>query len=164
MKLVSYKNCWQQKASCPPPLNGKMLPSLTLTLLSDLFSVCQLAPDASIPPIQGGFFALVRTEDELSLVCRHDTAPETAKRQDGWCCLRFEGPFDFSLTGILVAVAAPLAQAKISIFALSTFNTDYLLIPQAQWQDAAIVLTNAGHHIKISTPIEAPLPPDQTRG
>jgi hypothetical protein len=119
---------------------------LTLTLLPDTFAVCQLAPTAPIPAWAdaGHFTAITRTADELSIVCRQEHIPDDITAERGWRCLKVAGPLDFALTGILAALAAPLAQAGISIFALSTYATDYLLVKEASIAQAMTVLRDAG--------------------
>ena len=122
-------------------------PSLTLTVLPDTLAVCQLPAGSALPAwaTSGRFWALLGTDEELSVVCLATAVPAGVKQETGWRALRFEGPFDFALTGILAAVAAPLAEAAISIFALSTFNTDYVLVRQTQLEAAMACLKQAGH-------------------
>ena len=103
---------------------------MTLSVLDDSFSVCRLAPDAGIPlwvPTKG-FVSVTRTAEELSIVCQSDVVPDSVRTERGFRVLKIEGPFDFSLTGILLAVIGPLADVGISIFALSTYDTDYVLV------------------------------------
>ncbi len=129
-----------------PPL------SLTLFLPPREFGVCQLPPADAIPPwaLTSSFYAIVRTPEELSIVCPAEDIPPQVRAQKGWRALKVQGPLDFSLTGVLNALAHPLAQAEISIFALSTYDTDYLLIPQQAWEDALQVLQKAGHRLKTT--------------
>lgn len=123
--------------------------ALTLTVLPQPLAVCRLAADAALPEwaISQGWFCIMRTADELSVVCGQQQVPAGIKAEFGWRALKFEGPFDFSLTGILLAVADPLAQAGISIFALSSYDTDYVLVRGAQFEAAIVVLQQAGHQI-----------------
>ncbi len=122
-------------------------PSLTLSLLPDTFAVCRLAANAPLPgwALDGPFYAVTRTGEELSLVCRQDQVPAGVICQPGWRALQVAGPLDFALTGVLASLAQPLAAAGISIFALSTFDTDYLLVPEATLEAAQTALCNAGH-------------------
>lgn len=123
---------------------------LTLSVLDDLFSVCRLAPDARIPhwlPTKG-FVSVTRTADELSVVCPGDAVPESVRAEGGFCALKIEGPLDFSLTGILAAVAVPLAGAGISIFAVSTFDTDYVLVKKSGLEKAVSLLQASGHAVR----------------
>ena len=115
-------------------------------------AVCRLASDASIPAwaLEGGFFCVVRTRDEISIVCGEDVC--TADRmldggvaERGWVALKLEGPFPFSMTGVLASFLEPLAEARIPIFAISTFDTDYVLIKRENLQQAVAALGAAGH-------------------
>ena len=113
-------------------------------------SVCRLAPDAPVPdwlPVQG-LTSVTRTADELSIVCRQDAPPGGVRTEPGFLALKIEGPLDFSLTGILLAVAGPLADAGISIFALSTYDTDYVLVKRHDLEQAVSVLKRTGHRVR----------------
>jgi hypothetical protein len=122
---------------------------LTLTLAPDRLAVCRLAPDAPIPPLPLGsaLVALTLTPDELSLVLPEASAPEGAKIEAGWRALRVAGSLDFSLTGVLASLAEPLARAEVSIFAISTYDTDYLLVRESALATALAALRAAGHTI-----------------
>ncbi len=124
--------------------------SLTLTLLADHFSVVQYAPDTRLmPPTDTILWNLTVVSDEVSLVCCTADVPVGARKQeDDWRAYRFEGPFDFALTGILASVAVPLAKAGIGIFALSTFNTDYVLVKAVHLAAATAALQAAGHDVQ----------------
>ncbi len=123
-----------------------MLP-LMLTVLPDTFAVCRLLPDTDLPiwAMAGPFFAITRAADELSIVCVQAQVPSGVTCQPGWRCLQVAGPLDFALTGVLASLAQPLAAAGVSIFALSTYDTDYLLVPEVQLSGAQAALRNAGH-------------------
>jgi len=123
--------------------------SLSLHVLPQLFAVCRLEPAASIPawPPSCGLWSVTRTEDELSVVLPADQAPATWRAERDWRCLKVQGPLDFGLTGILAALSVPLAGAGISIFALSTYDTDYLLVRAADLNKAKSVLMACGHTI-----------------
>lgn len=123
---------------------------LTLAVLDNLYSVCRLAPEAGIPnwvPATG-FGSVTRTAEELSVVCPSDAVPDNVEAERDFQILKIEGPLDFSLTGILLAVAGPLADAGISIFALSTFDTDYVLVRNKDLGNTLSVLEAAGHTIR----------------
>ncbi len=121
----------------------------SLHLLPLRLAVCQLPPDAAIPPwaVTGNFFSVTRTGDELSIVCAEDQVPADVVHTAGWACLEVEGPFAFSVTGVLAALVTPLAQAGISNLALATYRTDFLLIQQEQLPAALACLRAAGHHV-----------------
>jgi len=123
---------------------------LHLTLLPEVFAVCRLSPDAETPDwaTVGAFFSITRTADELSVVCRQINVPVDVKAEKGWRCWQVAGPLDFALTGILASLLNPLAEAGISIFTISTFDTDYLLIKEATLETAIAALRAAGHYIE----------------
>ena len=118
-----------------------------LELLMDTFAVCKVEsfePDVLTRPFT---FAAV-TDSELSLVCRMQDVPENAiAREDGWRALRVKGQLDFSLTGILASMLVPLARAAVPVFAVSTFDTDYILIKQENLSRALKSLEKAGNTI-----------------
>lgn len=107
-------------------------PTLDLVLLSGTYAICRLPVDEPPPDwaMQGGFFSVTRTREELSVVCAQQVVPEGVQHESGWACLKVQGPLNFNLTGILASLASSLAAAGISLFAVSTFDTDYLLVEQ----------------------------------
>lgn len=122
---------------------------LTLTLLPYELAICRLPRDAPLPgwTSKGGFLSVTRTDDELSIVCAEAGVPGEVNADRGWRCLKVAGPLDLALTGILASLANPLAEAKINIFAVSTFDTDYLLVKRENLDRAADVLTRSGHRV-----------------
>ena len=122
---------------------------LSLQLLPEMLAVCRLEPDASVPDwaMQGSFSSITRTANEVSIVCAESGLPEGAKAERGWRALRVEGPLDFALTGVLARLAKPLAEMGISIFALSTYDTDYVLVRDRDVRSAVAALRAAGHHV-----------------
>jgi uncharacterized protein len=110
-------------------------------------AVCRLASDAGIPTraLAEGFFCAVRTGDELSIVCSEDRIPDSALIERGWVALMLEGPFPFSMTGVLASFVQPLAEVEVPIFAISTFDTDYVLIKRENLEQALTALSAAGH-------------------
>jgi hypothetical protein len=125
-------------------------PTLLLTALSDLLAICRLDPGAALPDWAGGgrFVSITRTPAELSIVCAAHVVPAAIQAERDWRALQVAGPLDFTLTGILAALAQPLAEAGISIFALSTYDTDYLLVRAHALERAIAALTAAGHHVE----------------
>ncbi len=125
---------------------------LELTLLPDRFAISRLAADAPIPgwATQGAFFSVTRTRDELSVVCELSRVPAGVQSQPGWRVFKVHGPFVLSEIGVLSALAAPLAAAKISLFAVSTFDTDYLLVASETLLAAVAALERAGHTVNRS--------------
>ncbi len=122
---------------------------LNLSLLPHKYAVCQLHPDKHIPywSLLGDFVSLTRTHEELSIVCQQDNVPDDIEAERGWCCLQVQGAFDFSATGVHASLAIPLAEAEISVLAIATYATDYLLIKEQNVERALKVLEQAGHHI-----------------
>lgn len=124
---------------------------ISLKKLDQEFAICKLAPDSLIPDWiwESSFYTITKTADELSLVCEQDKVipHPSMKQENGWKCLQVVGPLDFSLTGILSSIAQPLADNKISIFAISTYDTDYILIKKEHFEDAQDVLQKNGFAI-----------------
>lgn len=118
---------------------------MKLKRIPDSFSICKLE-DLSNISLEGKFSFLATTDEEISLVCLTKDVPNrTLKREDGWIAFRIQGELDFSLVGILAKIATLLANQQISIFAISTFNTDYVLVREAQWPQAIECLHSAGY-------------------
>ncbi len=123
-----------------------------LTVLPGSFAMVRLAADAPLPrwAAQGEFFSVTRTSDEVSIVCLADQVPRGVSTETGWRALKVKGPFALSEIGVLAALAAPLAEAKVSLFAMSTFDTDYLLVSEKQLHAAIAALNGAGHRVRQS--------------
>lgn len=113
---------------------------MKLEIVPGKFAVGRMDPDSPLP---SSFFSVTRTAQELSVVCREGDMPPGGRAETGWSCFRVAGTLDFGLTGVLSALATPLAEAGISIFALSTFDTDYVLVKDMPKARAA--LEAAGH-------------------
>jgi hypothetical protein len=124
-------------------------PTLDLVLLPATFAVARLAHGTRVPAwaLHGELTSITRTPEELSIVCAADAVPADARAERGWRAIRVAGTIDFALTGILASVLAPLAAAGISIFAVSTFDTDYVLVREAALDRALAALSGAGHRI-----------------
>ena len=125
----------------------------TLTLFPETFATCRLERGTPLPPwVQTEpFCSLTNTPDELSLVCLADPVPPDIQADRDWRCFKLHGPFPFSLVGILNSITVPLAQANIGIFAISTYDTDYVLVKEHHLQQAISVLTEAGHTIHLNS-------------
>jgi hypothetical protein len=127
---------------------------LTLELLPNRVAVYRLPADQPVPPWAqaGEFTSVTRTAHELSVVCAEvcaeDLAPEGTKCEPGWRIFEVEGPLAFSLTGILAAIAGPLAEAGVSIFAVSTFDADYVMVKEENLPKACDALRAAGHSVR----------------
>lgn len=127
--------------------NQRMKPSLIL--LKQTFTIHRLNPDAKIPEpaMSSPFFAITRTEDELSIVLPEKVEIQSQASEPGWVCFKVEGPLDFSLIGILAGITRVLAGASLSVFAASTYETDYILVKREQARAASDALTSAGYNI-----------------
>jgi len=123
---------------------------LSLTLLKQSFTIHRLKPDADVPPavLNSPFFAITRTEEELSLLLPDTVEIVSDKSETGWACFKVEGPLEFGLVGILAGIAGTLAQAGVPIFALSTFDTDYILVKREQVRAASEALISAGYQVR----------------
>jgi len=124
---------------------------MRLTWLEPPFSVCRLPARAAIPAWSaqpGAFFCVVRTTDELSIVCEQRLVPAGVQAEGPFLALKVAGPLHFSLVGVLASLLDPIAQAGISVFVVSTFDTDYLLVSTVDRDSATKVLIAAGHSVE----------------
>lgn len=120
----------------------------TLVALPGTYCVARGTADASPPePPATGFYSLTRTRDETSLVCADGSAPKGWTVKGGWRILQVAGVLDFSEIGILASLSSTLAEAGVSIFAVSTWDTDYLMVADTDFESAVTALTDAGHRI-----------------
>ena len=120
--------------------------SIELRVLPGRLAVCRLEAGAAPPAwaTGGALWSITGSADELSVVCEEGRAPEGVRREAGWRALKVAGPLDFALTGVLSGVAGPLAEAGVSIFAVSTFDTDYVLVKEERLGEAVAALRAAG--------------------
>ena len=120
------------------------------SVLPQSFVIAQLERDAELPNAvlaSPGFMSITRTDDELSIVCAEGAATGLARVDSGWRVIKVQGPFAFDQTGVLAAFLVPLAAAAIGIFAVSTFDTDYILVKSKNLENAVEVLKEAGHRL-----------------
>ena len=119
---------------------------LPLFILPDRLAVCRLPAEAPFPDWArpGDLLGLVRTSSELSVVCTERLVPPDVRAERGWRALQVQGPLDFALIGVLASIAVPLARAGVSIFVLSTFDTDYVLVKESALERAVSALSQAG--------------------
>jgi len=123
---------------------------LNLSVQKAHLAICRLSPEAQIPDWasnKADFTSITRTNEELSIICPESYTPPTAKQESGYRLIKVAGPLDFSLTGILASLASPLAKAGISIIAISTFDTDYLIVKEDKLEEAIKALRLAGHSL-----------------
>ena len=130
---------------------------IPLNVLPDRMAVCRLLPEALFPDWArpGDLLAWIRTRDELTVICPERFVPPEVKAERGWRMIQAQGPLDPTMVGVLVAIASPLAQAGVSIYALSTYDTDYVLVKEEALERAVHALGQAGflviHHVGLST-------------
>lgn len=122
---------------------------LNLHLLNHRLAICRLAPGDELPPwaTAGPLTSITRTATELSVVCPESAVPEGTKSVTGWRVFQVEGVLDFALTGILASLTQPLAEAGVSLFALSTYDTDYVLVQEKDLVRTIEAFTVAGHQL-----------------
>jgi hypothetical protein len=127
-----------------------MVNDLSLCILPGRLAICRLPPDAPLPEpsSQASFWSVTRTEEELSIVLPEEAVSAGWHAEGGWRCLKVLGPLDFGLTGILASLAASLAEAGVPIFAISTYETDYILVKEENLERAKYALLASGHSVK----------------
>jgi hypothetical protein len=120
---------------------------LKFRVLPEKLAVCQLAAGTPVPAwaVGPGFFCVTQTPDELSIVCEESRVPAGVRVEKNWVALKLEGPFPFAMTGVLSSFLQPLADADIPIFAVATFDTDYVLLNHEKLEAALAALVAAGH-------------------
>jgi ribosomal protein S18 acetylase RimI-like enzyme len=127
---------------------------LRLWVLAERLAVCSLEPPAATPPwaTAARFYSVTRAPDELSVVCPEEIVPDGVMHEGGLRALKLGGTFDLEQVGVLASVAVPLAGAGVSIFVLSTFDTDYVLVKEHQLETAIAALSEHGHEVRIGEP------------
>ena len=116
--------------------------------------MCRLEAGARLPDgfeTYGGVVSVTWTPYETSVICTADQAPDGAVVNTPWRCLRVNGPVNLALTGILASLVNPLAEARVNIFAFSTHDTDYVLVPAVRLGEALAALAAAGHRVDAGT-------------
>jgi hypothetical protein len=128
---------------------------LDLDLLPEEYAVCRLPAGSPLPaslsngPDDKSVISVTWTPDEMSIICPSDRVPDGATVEAAWRCLRVVGPLDLALTGVLASLVTPLADARVNIIAFSTYDTDYLLVPQVRLTEAIDTLSAVGHRIAV---------------
>ncbi|MGK5675634.1 ACT domain-containing protein [Micromonospora sp. URMC 106] len=126
---------------------------LDIALLPGEYAVCRMAAGSALPPTlpgglsDGDVVTVSWTADGISLICPADRVPEQAAVETAWRCLRVAGPLDTAVSGTLAALVDPLAAARVSVVAFSTYDTDYLLVPAVRLGEATTALERAGHRV-----------------
>ncbi len=126
----------------------------TLCLLDPAFAIYRLDPRADLPPWlpRGQLTSVTRTTSELSIVCPQQAVAEGVRCEPGWRALEVQGPLEFSLVGVVASLTQPLAEAGVSVFVLSTFDTDYVLVREADLPKAVAALRASGHRVLDGQP------------
>ncbi|MBN2102856.1 ACT domain-containing protein [bacterium] len=122
-------------------------PRLRLSVLPQMYIICSLPPDSKIFDCSdlSSFFSITKTSKELKIVCDENHIPGKCRKSENWKCMKVEGSFDLHTIGVLESIAAPLAKNKISLYVVSTYDTDYILIHATDLDSAVSCLTEYGH-------------------
>ena len=122
-----------------------------LSILENIFTIHHFPSNHEIPNhvYESQFYSISKTDDELSIICDSTTKLNSEKSEPDWSCIKVVGPLDFSLTGILAEISTVLAKAEISIFAISTFDTDYILVKSEKLSIAKKALLAYGYNFCI---------------
>lgn len=125
-----------------------------LRVLSDRLAVCRLPLDAAwpTPPTDHSFFVAARTAEEISVVCTQDGAPDhpDVRIEPDWRALEVLGPLDFKMVGVMASIAGPLSEVGVSVFVVSTFDTDYVLVRAESLEASVTALRAAGHEVEAA--------------
>jgi hypothetical protein len=121
--------------------------SLTFDVLSDRLAIARLEPDSDLPKWADSpvFCAVTRTSEELSIVCPEADVPSGVRCERGWRAIKIVGPLEFEAVGVVLSLGAPLAEAGVSIFVVSTYDTDYVLVREEQLETALTALAERRH-------------------
>ena len=147
----SSKQDTSARGAIAAPSRAGYASRMQLETLPQTFAVCRLAPGEPFPDWSlgsQGMLCLFRTAEELSIVCEESLVPAAIKSEGGWRAFRVKGTLDFALTGVLAQITVPLAKAGISLFAVSSFDTDYVLVKAHNLAPALTALREAGHSAK----------------
>lgn len=138
----------EQPTAAKPVPKRALVP---LVVLDNRLAICRFGPDQPLPSWapkgKGEFFSATRTPQELSIIVAESRVPGDVKCERNWRLLMVQGPLDFSLVGIIAGLSGTLADANVSIFALSTYDTDYLMVKQADLERAVAALREAGYTV-----------------
>ncbi|MFC1633924.1 ACT domain-containing protein [Planctomycetota bacterium] len=122
-------------------------PKLRLRVLPKVYAICSFDPDAAFPgwTHRSSILSITKTPKEITLVCEENHVPGECKKSEHWKCIKVEGRFDLDAVGVLASIAGPLAQNKISLYVISTYDTDYVLIQTKNIDKAMSCLDKFGH-------------------
>ncbi|MDY6790050.1 MAG: ACT domain-containing protein [Thermodesulfobacteriota bacterium] len=135
---------------------------ISLTVLTGEFSIHKLHPSTKIPDTihESKFYQICRTDEELSIVCETRLSIRSDHEEKGWACIQVDGPLDFGLTGILAGISQVLAESNISIFAISTYDTDYILVKHHSLDHAVRAFKANGYAVRTEAATKSDQPPD----
>lgn len=123
---------------------------LNLILLKDILAICRLNSNSSVPKwaLKGNFYSITHTADELSIVCLQDNIKNNVEKIDkDWRAFKVKGPLDFSLVGIMAHLSGILASGGVSLFVISTYDTDYILVKEKNLKTSIALFLEAGHDV-----------------
>jgi len=122
-------------------------PKLKLSLLPQTYAICSFPPDCAFPELPGtsSILSITKTAKETTIVCDENTIPGDCQKSENWKCIKVEGSFDLDAIGVIAGISKPLARSKISIFVVSTYDTDYVLINAKDIDKAVSCLSKCGH-------------------
>lgn len=131
-----------------------MMPRLVLKILDSSFTIYRFQPSDTIPAsvLNSSFFWVGKTDEELSIVCDSSVELTGGEKSTGWACFKVPGPMNLSVIGVLAGISVALASARVSIFAISTFDTDYILVQSSQLEGAKNALIKSGYGVEDSRP------------
>lgn len=126
-----------------------------IIILPGRYAICRMTPDQELPkrPIEASFWSITSTSEELSLICAESNIPLNVRVEAGWRILGLAGPLDFNQIGVIAGVSTTLSEANISLFTISTFNTDYFLVKDADLGAATNALRAAGYQVGATKPL-----------
>ena len=122
---------------------------LKLSLLKDKYGICTLSSTDQIPEwaLKASLVSITRTKKELTIVCRQDVIPSQCQCDLNWRCFKVDGSFDLNQIGVISSISLPLAEAEISIYVISTYDTDYFLVQSEKVEQTVSILSGCGHSI-----------------
>lgn len=122
---------------------------LQLSLLDEVYGICIFPNNAPVPEwaVTASLYSITRTKKELTIVCPQSVIPSDCEYDSNWRCFRIDGSFDLNQVGVISSLAAPLAQAGVSIFVVSSYDTDYFLVTGEKVEKAIAALSDNGHLI-----------------
>ena len=146
-----YDLLWETCSVSCTNISERNMDKISLTILTGEFSIHRLHPSTKIPDTieESKFYQICRTDEELSIVCETHISMISEHEEKGWACIKVEGPLDFGLTGVLAGISKVLAESNISIFAISTYDTDYILVKHQSLDNSIKALKANGYAVRV---------------